>query len=95
MTYTATNLNRCLTTGTRVHWGLNLRQSNLTAAYLGTKALIQAFESPEVKVNAITLNFIELGNEADLYSKHGARGGSWNVLDYVSQSVYYRFFLRQ
>lgn len=71
--------------GTRVHWGVNLRQYNLTAAYLETKALIQAFESPAVKANGITLNFIEVGNEADLYYNNGGRSSSWNVFEYVPQ----------
>ncbi|KAH0833145.1 glycoside hydrolase family 79 protein [Lanmaoa asiatica] len=73
--------------GTRVHWGINLRQYNLTVAYLETKALIQAFGSPAVKANGITLNFIEVGNEADLYYKNGGRNSSWSVFEYVPQWV--------
>ncbi|KAG6373312.1 glycoside hydrolase family 79 protein [Boletus reticuloceps] len=73
--------------GTRVHWGVNLRQYNLTAAYLETKALIQAFESQAVKTKGITLNFIEIGNEADLYHNNGGRDSSWSVFEYVPQWV--------
>ncbi|KIJ66772.1 glycoside hydrolase family 79 protein [Hydnomerulius pinastri MD-312] len=73
--------------GTRVHWGVNLRQYNLTAAYLETKALISAFESPAVKENGITLNFIEVGNEADLYYSNGGRNSSWSVFEYVTEWV--------
>ena len=69
--------------GTRVYWGVNLRQHNLTATYLETKALVQAFESPAVKENGITLNFIELGNEADAYNEGG--DVIWNVTAYVPQ----------
>lgn len=74
----------CLT-GTRVHWGVNLRQSNLTAVYLETQALIRAFESSAVKAKGITLNFIEVGNEADLYHNNGGRNSSWSVFEYVPQ----------
>ncbi|KAN0078231.1 glycoside hydrolase family 79 protein [Tylopilus felleus] len=74
-----------LPSGTRVYWGVNLRQHNLTATYLETKALVQAFESPAVKENGITLNFIELGNEADAYNEGG--DVIWNVTAYVPQWV--------
>ncbi|KAI9567289.1 glycoside hydrolase family 79 protein [Boletus coccyginus] len=71
--------------GTRIQWGVNLREYNLTAVYLETKALIQAFESPAVKSKGITLNLIEVGNEADLYHHNGGRNGSWSVDEYVTQ----------
>lgn len=48
-------------------------------------ALIQAFESPAVKANGITLNFLEVGNEADLYYSNGGRNSSWSVFEYVPQ----------
>ncbi|KAN0093122.1 glycoside hydrolase family 79 protein [Tylopilus felleus] len=76
-----------LPSGTRVHWGVNLREYNLTAAYLETKALIQALESPAVKEKGITLNFIEVGNEADLYHNNGGRNSSWSVFEYVPQWI--------
>lgn len=71
--------------GTRIQWGVNLREYNLTAVYLETKAMIQAFQSPAVKSKGITLNLIEVGNEADLYHHNGGRNGSWNVDEYVTQ----------
>ncbi|THH14807.1 hypothetical protein EW146_g5586 [Bondarzewia mesenterica] len=57
---------RCLE-GTQVVWGVNLRQANLTAAFLEARAIAQAFASSEVKGAGVTLNAIEVGNEADLY----------------------------
>lgn len=36
----------------------------------------------------ITLEAIEIGNEADLYTSNGARNSSFNVQQYVSQYVY-------
>ena len=77
-------LTRACLIGTRVQWGVNLREYNLTAAYLETKALIQAFGSLAVKSKGITLNLIEVGNEANLY-RGGGRYKSWNVTEYVSQ----------
>ncbi|KAG1730932.1 glycoside hydrolase family 79 protein [Suillus paluster] len=59
--------------GTQVHWGVNLREYNLTATYLETVALMNAFSSPAVVEKGITLKFIEVGNEADLYYDNGGQ----------------------
>jgi hypothetical protein len=67
---------------------MKFSQENLTAAFLETKSIIKAFESAAVKAAGITLDFLEIGNEADLYSRHGARQLSWGVDQYVQQSVY-------
>ncbi|KAG1725351.1 glycoside hydrolase family 79 protein [Suillus paluster] len=69
--------------GTQVHWGVNQREDNLTATYLETVALMNAFSSPAVVDKNITLKFIEVGNEPDLYYINGGRNGSWNVRGYV------------
>ncbi|KAG2145236.1 glycoside hydrolase family 79 protein [Suillus clintonianus] len=74
-----------LPNGTQVHWGVNLREYNLTAAYLETVALMNAFSSPAVVEKNITLKFIEVGNEADLYRNNKGRNSSWNVQEYVSE----------
>ncbi|KAG1882085.1 glycoside hydrolase family 79 protein [Suillus subluteus] len=74
-----------LPNGTQVHWGVNLREYNLTAAYLETIALMNAFSSPAVIEKNITLKFIEVGNEADLYYSNQGRNSSWDVQEYVSQ----------
>jgi hypothetical protein len=62
-----------------------LRQYNLTAAYLETVALIDAFSSHAVTEKGITLKFLEVGNEADLYYNNQGRNSSWNVQEYVSE----------
>ncbi|KAG0708093.1 glycoside hydrolase family 79 protein [Suillus ampliporus] len=69
--------------GTQVHWGVNQREDNLTATYLETVALMNAFSSSAVVENNITLKFIEVGDEADLYYIDKARNNSWNVRGYV------------
>jgi hypothetical protein len=74
-----------LPNGTQVHWGVNLRENNLTVAYLETVALMNAFSSPAVIEKHITLKYIEVGNEADLYHHNKGRDSSWNVQEYVSQ----------
>ncbi|KII84460.1 glycoside hydrolase family 79 protein [Plicaturopsis crispa FD-325 SS-3] len=71
--------------GTHVIWGVNFGQANLTAAYLETRSIVKAFDSPAVREAGITLDFIEIGNEADLYINNGARNSSWNIQQYVAQ----------
>jgi hypothetical protein len=50
-----------LPSGTHVIWGVNLKSYNLSAAYLETKAIVQAFASSAMKSAGITLDFIEIG----------------------------------
>ncbi|KDR82276.1 hypothetical protein GALMADRAFT_58958 [Galerina marginata CBS 339.88] len=52
---------------THVIWGLNLKTNNITSAFLNTKSLVKAFSSSAIKRAGITLDFIEIGNEADFY----------------------------
>jgi hypothetical protein len=71
--------------GTQVQWGVNFRENNFTAVYLETVALMNAFSSSAVVEKNITLKFIEVGNEADLYRNNKGRNNTWNVKEYVSQ----------
>ncbi|KAI9450139.1 hypothetical protein BJY52DRAFT_1155314 [Lactarius psammicola] len=71
--------------GTRVTWGVNFGQLNVTAASLEATAIANAFASQPFKDSDVTLEAIEIGNEADLYIKNGARNSSFNVQKYVSQ----------
>lgn len=66
--------------GTEVIWGVNLRDFNITAASLEARAIAQAFASSAVKDAGVTLQAIEVGNEADLY-----RFSGFNVSGYVSE----------
>jgi len=75
-------------TDTHVIWGLNLGQTNLTATFLGAKALVEAFASPAVKNAGIILDAIEIGNEADLYKNNGARPKTYTSTQYVEECVY-------
>ncbi|KDQ53124.1 glycoside hydrolase family 79 protein [Jaapia argillacea MUCL 33604] len=70
---------------THVWWGVNLGQYNLSSAYYESMAMMSAFASPAITSKGITLDFIEVGNEADLYSSNGARNSSWNPAEYVSE----------
>ena len=76
-----------MSVGTHVIWGVNLRDDNLTAAYLETKSIVKAFKSTAVMQAGITLDFLEIGNEADLYTHHGARQQPWGPTEYVKESV--------
>lgn len=73
---------------TQIIWGVNFGQNNLTAAYLEACAVANAFTSNTFRDANITLEAIEIGNEADLYTSNGARNSSFNVQQYVTQYVY-------
>lgn len=70
---------------TKVIFGLNLIGDNLTDVYLETKSIIKAFSDPAVTGNGIKLAYLEIGNEADLYAKHGWRPTGWNITQYVAE----------
>ncbi|KAJ7931346.1 glycoside hydrolase family 79 protein [Mycena leptocephala] len=59
--------------GTHVTWGVNFGQLNVTAAVLEAKAIMNAFDSPPFKAAEVTLDYLEIGNEADLYANNGFR----------------------
>jgi hypothetical protein len=56
-----------------VTWGLNLSQKNITAVFLEARSIVKAFSSSAIKHADIVLDSIEIGNEANLYPKNGAR----------------------
>ncbi|KAG6909980.1 hypothetical protein DXG01_013980 [Tephrocybe rancida] len=62
---------RFLPHGTHVTWGVNLGQNNLTAAVLETASIVKAFSSPQIKGAGIVLDYLEIGNEPDLYRNNG------------------------
>lgn len=70
--------------GTRVTWGLDLGQNNLTTVFLQTKSIIKAFASSAIKNAGIVLDALEIGNEADLYKNNGLRSSTYNISNYVS-----------
>jgi len=72
---------------TRVIWGLNLGQNNLTAAFLEAQALVNAFTYAPIKDAGIVLEAIEIGNEADLYLHNGARPGTYTSTQYVTEWI--------
>ncbi|KAF9466484.1 hypothetical protein BDZ94DRAFT_170407 [Collybia nuda] len=69
---------------TRVTWGLNLGQNNLTDAFLEARSIVKAFSSSAVKGAGIVLDSIEIGNEADLYKNNGARPTTFTSSQYVA-----------
>jgi hypothetical protein len=85
MNYGKRNLLIYLLQGTKIIWGVNFGQNNLTAAFLQTTAIANAFVSTAFRGSEITLEAIEIGNEADLYTSNGARDTSFNVQQYVTQ----------
>jgi hypothetical protein len=73
---------------TQIIWGVNFGQNNLTAAFLEASAIANALTSAAFQDAKITLEAIEIGNEADLYTSNGARDSWFNVQQYVTQYVY-------
>ncbi|TFL04901.1 hypothetical protein BDV98DRAFT_561154 [Pterulicium gracile] len=69
--------------GTHVTYGVNFGTSNLTAAYLNAQSIAKAFTSPAITSKGIVLDFVEIGNEPDLYRNNGLRGSGYTGRDYV------------
>jgi len=63
-----------------------LRDNNLTAAFLETKSIIKGFKSAAVVTAGITLDFLEIGNEADIYPDRGTKQQPWGPTEYVKES---------
>ncbi|KAF9254976.1 glycoside hydrolase family 79 protein [Marasmius fiardii PR-910] len=76
---------RFLPPNTHVSWGVNFGSNNITAAVLEARSIAEAFSSPEVANAGIKLDFIEIGNEADLYRNNGFRSSSYTVKQYVPE----------
>ena len=62
-----------------------MRDDNLTAVYLETKSIIKAFSNSAVKDVGITLDYLEIGNEADQYVGNGGRKQPWGATQYVAE----------
>ncbi|KAJ7475659.1 glycoside hydrolase family 79 protein [Mycena latifolia] len=71
--------------GTHVTWGVNFGSFNITAAVLEAKAIMNAFYSPAFSPTGVTLDYLEIGNEADLYANNGLRPKSYNSSQYVQE----------
>ncbi|KAG6820318.1 hypothetical protein H0H93_002405 [Arthromyces matolae] len=76
---------RFLPLGTHVTFGVNLGGKNVTAAALEAAAISKAFSSAEIKRAGIVLDFIEIGNEPDLYKNNGLRPATYNVTQWVEE----------
>ncbi|KAG6843890.1 hypothetical protein H0H87_011961 [Tephrocybe sp. NHM501043] len=74
---------RFLPQGTHVTWGVNLGQNNITAAVLQTASIIKGFSSHQIKDAGIVLDYLEIGNEPDLYKNNGLRAKTYNVSQWV------------
>ncbi|KAK7031266.1 hypothetical protein VNI00_013517 [Paramarasmius palmivorus] len=60
-------------------------QNNLTAAVLEAQSIAKAFTSPAVTDEGITLDLVEIGNEADLFRNNGFRSSTYNISQYVKE----------
>ncbi|KAJ7746112.1 glycoside hydrolase family 79 protein [Mycena maculata] len=75
--------------GTGVTWGVNFGGANLTAVFLETQTIVTTFASSAFTQAGITLDNLELGNEADLYSGNGLRASTYTVQQYTPQWITY------
>ncbi|KAJ7284845.1 glycoside hydrolase family 79 protein [Mycena rebaudengoi] len=78
-----------LPNGTGVIWGVNFGGKNLTAVFLETKAIASAFSSPAFVDASISLDSLELGNEADLYKNNKLRASHYNVSQYTTEWIHF------
>ncbi|KAK0452043.1 glycoside hydrolase family 79 protein [Desarmillaria tabescens] len=76
---------RFLPSGTHITWSVNFGQKNLTAAFLTARSIASAFSSSAMKDAGVTLDFVEIGNEADWYINNGARPSNWTSADYTQE----------
>ncbi|KAJ7674198.1 hypothetical protein B0H17DRAFT_1208221 [Mycena rosella] len=65
----------------------NMRAVKLGATFLETQAIITAFASPALKNAGITLDFLELGHEADFYNANGDRASNYSVSQYTAEWI--------
>ncbi|KAJ3752598.1 glycoside hydrolase family 79 protein [Lentinula raphanica] len=70
---------------TEVIWGVNFGKKNLTAAVLEATSIMRAFSGPDISNLGISLKYLEIGNEPDLYMNNGLRSGDYNVGQYVTE----------
>ena len=71
-------------------WGVNFGLNNITNAVSEAIAIRKAFLPGGPAFDAgITLDAIEMGNEADLYATNGLRAAGWNISTYTQQCVFF------
>lgn len=76
---------RFLPSNTHVTWGVNLGSNNITAAVLETRSIVKAFSSPEIRDAGIVLDYLEIGNEPDLYKNNGLRAKNYSTPQWVDE----------
>lgn len=60
-------------------------------ASLMTQSIMKTFQSDAVKDAGITLDYLEIGNEPDLFGTNGHRPEDYSVFDYVPECVHLCF----
>ncbi|KAF7327551.1 Glycoside hydrolase family 79 protein [Mycena kentingensis (nom. inval.)] len=62
---------------------VNFGQANITAAFLEARAIMDSFASPVFYARNISLDYLEIGNEPDLYMNNGARGRNYSSSQFI------------
>jgi hypothetical protein len=79
------SLSTAYTLDTHVTWGVNLGANNITAAFLQTRSIVKAFASPAFTAAGIVLDYLEIGNEPDLYKNNGLRPSTYTSTQWVQE----------
>lgn len=74
---------------THVTWGVNLGANNITAAFLETRSIVKVFSSPAFTSAGIVLDYLEIGNEPDLYKNNGLRPSTYTSTQWVQEYVHF------
>ncbi|KAF8220113.1 glycoside hydrolase family 79 protein [Tricholoma matsutake] len=72
---------------THVTMGVNLGSNNITTAFLEARSIMAAFSSPAIRNAGIVLDFLEIGNEPDLYKNNGRRAITYSYTQYVKEWI--------
>lgn len=85
-------LSQNLPAGTHMIWGINFGSDNIDNAVNMASAIKDVFEegSP-TSMNGVVLDAIEIGNEADLYARHGNRSSGYDIEEYMTELRFLSF----
>lgn len=69
-------------------WGVNFGSGSVQNAVAMAQPIINAFSAGGPAQSAgVILDAIQIGNEPDLYARHGNRSSTYNIQSYLSECV--------
>lgn len=74
--------------GTHVIWGVNFGNGTVQNAAAMAQSIANAFSAGGAAQSAgVILDAIQIGNEPDLYARHGNRSATYNIQSYLNECV--------